>query len=105
VSGNGRAADSPSVGQFSGQSCQSLTKHGAQPVHNVPAFYEVIDSRELACRWAVPESWIREQTRSRTANPVPCVRLGRYVRYEWLSPELDKWWAKHRANTMKARII
>lgn len=105
MSANGRAADAPSVGQFSGQSGQSLTKHGAQPVHNAPAFYEVIDSRELACRWAVPESWIREQTRNRAANPLPCVRLGRYVRYEWLSPELERWWAKHRNNTMKTRVI
>jgi hypothetical protein len=48
----------------------------------------LIDSRELAKRWCVPESWIRERTRARTTDPIPHVRLGRYVRFDWLSPEL-----------------
>lgn len=33
-----------------------------------------IDSRELAARWAVPETWIREQ-----------------VRFRWRRPELKGW--------------
>lgn len=32
-----------------------------QPVSNG---YEVIDATELAMRWSLPESWIREQTRT-----------------------------------------
>ena len=53
--------------------------------------YEVIDSAELAKRWSLPESWIREQTRSRAADPLPCVRFGKYVRFAWGSPELAEW--------------
>lgn len=58
--------------------------------------YEVVDAIELARRWRVPVSWIREQTRGRAADPLPCVRLGRYVRFEWRSPKLIEWWASHR---------
>jgi len=58
--------------------------------------YEVIDSAELAKRWSLPESWVREQTRYRATDPIPCVRAGRYVRFEWGSPKLLAWWAKRR---------
>lgn len=58
--------------------------------------YEVIDAMELARRWRVPVTWIREQTRQRATAPLPCVRLGRYVRFEWGSPQLSEWWQKRR---------
>ena len=58
--------------------------------------YEVIDSQELAKRWGIPTSWVREQTRSRATDPLPHVRLGRYVRFEWGSPALIKWWDRRR---------
>ena len=61
--------------------------------------YEVLDSAELARRWSVPVTWIREQTRSRCSDPLPCVRLGKYVRFEWLSPALMKWWAARRTHS------
>ena len=48
----------------------------------------------------VPESWIREQTRSRSVDPIPHVRLGRYVRFEWNSPELLQWWSRRRASEL-----
>ena len=59
---------------------------------------EVIDSAELAARWRVPESWIRNRTRARTPRDerIPCIRLGRYVRFEWGSPQLAGWLEKKR---------
>ena len=59
---------------------------------------EVIDSAELAARWRVPESWIRNHTRARTpaTERIPCIRLGRYVRFEWGSPRLEAWLARKR---------
>lgn len=53
--------------------------------------YEYIDSPALAARWALPESWIRDQVRSRSTDPIPHVRFGKYVRFRWGSPELDAW--------------
>jgi hypothetical protein len=77
--------------------------------------YKFIDSRELAARWAVPEtelidsaqlaarlrvpeSWVRNHTRGRTprAERIPCLRLGKYVRFEWGSPRLTEWLEKKR---------
>lgn len=59
---------------------------------------ELIDSAELAARWRVPASWIRNRTRSRTPREerIPCLRLGRYVRFEWGSVPLSEWLAKKR---------
>jgi len=58
--------------------------------------YEVIASKELGRRWAVPETWIRNNVRRRVTNPIPHVRLGKYVRFEWNSPELNSWWNKQK---------
>jgi hypothetical protein len=61
--------------------------------------FEVIDCTELARRWKVPASWIRARSnpaRTPAEARIPCVRLGRYVRYEWGSPQLEAWFAKQR---------
>lgn len=49
---------------------------------------EFIDSNELASKWTLPQSWIREQVRPRAAEPLPYFRLGKYVRFRWGRPEL-----------------
>ena len=56
-----------------------------------PQIYEFVDSKELALRWTLPESWIREQVRARSADPLPHIRFGKYVRFRWGSPELEAW--------------
>jgi hypothetical protein len=53
--------------------------------------YEFINSGGLASRWCLPESWIREQVRTRSLDPIPHVRFGKYVRFRWGSPELEQW--------------
>lgn len=58
--------------------------------------YEVIDSEELAKRWNLPETWLRDGVRNRTSDRIPHLKLGRYVRFEWGSPELEDWWVRHR---------
>ena len=75
-------------------------------VKEVPAYkpnevYEIIDSRELARRWRLPESWVRNHVRpaylSRNGRePIPHLKLGAYVRFEWNSPALNTWFAKGR---------
>jgi excisionase family DNA binding protein len=51
---------------------------------------------ELAARLRVGESWIREKTRERARvrdkDPLPVVRLGKYVRFNWA--EIEKWLAR-----------
>jgi len=53
--------------------------------------YEFIDSRELARRLTVPPSWIRDQVRARSEDPLLHVNLGKYVRFLWGSPALELW--------------
>jgi hypothetical protein len=57
----------------------------------IPPQYEFIDSKTLAGRWCLPESWVREQVRSRSTDPLPHTRFGKYVRFRWGSPELEGW--------------
>ena len=56
----------------------------------------IIDSAEMAKRLNLPESWVRDQVRSRAEDPIPCLRFGRYVRFEWGHPELAKWLERRR---------
>src|SRR5712691_13382497 len=58
--------------------------------------YKILDSKQLAERLGVPESWIRNQTRRNCPDPIPHIKLGRYVRYEWPSNRLYLWWSRHR---------
>ncbi len=74
------------------QQPQAASRHGPRNGHSAPlGTYEFIDSRELASRWGVPVSWVREQVRSRARDPLPHVNLGKYVRFLWGSPELEDW--------------
>jgi len=56
-----------------------------------PEFFEIIDCPTLAKRLCVPTTWIRDQVRSRVPDPIPHLRLGKYVRFRWGSPELQQW--------------
>jgi excisionase family DNA binding protein len=44
----------------------------------------LLDAVELADRLGVPASWVRESARS---GAIPCVRLGRYVRFDLADAE------------------
>ena len=56
-----------------------------------PAMGVLLTPAELAARLAVGESWarekIREDARVRDRDPLPCVRLGKYVRFSWAAVE------------------
>ena len=60
-------------------------------LQQISTVYEFINCKQLAVRWNVPETWIRERVRTRSEDPLPHVRFGKYVRFRWLSPELEQW--------------
>lgn len=64
---------------------------------------EIIGAEELAKRWKVPETWVRSQTRARTvtAEQIPHLRFGRYLRFEWGSPALEEWLMAHRKGAQR----
>jgi len=70
---------------------------------DLPQQYEFINSEELALRWNLPESWVREQVRSRSTDPIPHIRFGKYVRFRWGSPELEDW-AERRIVSTSNRV-
>jgi hypothetical protein len=69
-----------------------------------PKRYEFIDSKDLALRWNLPESWVREQVRTRSADPLPHIRFGKYVRFRWGSSELEDW-AERRIVSSSNRVV
>jgi len=67
---------------------------GEQLGSKTPPHFELLTPAELAERLKVPVTWVRERTRSRElegGDVIPHLRLGRYVRYQWGSPELEGW--------------
>lgn len=56
----------------------------------------LLTSQQLAERLAVPPSWVREKTRQRARvrdeDPLPVIRLGKYVRFHW--PSVQAWLAR-----------
>ena len=59
--------------------------------------YEIIDATELAKRWKVPVSWVKDYVRTRATDRIPHLHFGRYVRFEWQHPALIAWLERHRS--------
>jgi len=73
----------------------------AQPAAERPADIGAVllTPGELAAKLNVPPSWIREKTRARgrtrDKDPLPVVRLGKYVRFRW--NDIETWLARQGA--------
>lgn len=54
---------------------------------------DILTPEELAERLKVSKSWVFEQTRNRAkirnAHPLPCIRLGKYLRFSW--SQVSEW--------------
>jgi hypothetical protein len=61
---------------------------------NVPT---LVTLKELAERWHLPVSWLKENCRTRVSDPLPVFRLGRYVRLNPDDPALLAWLARRKA--------
>jgi|SRR5215472_165487 len=89
-----RSVKSTSSASDLSEATQSECPGSSAPSHNnaeLMTTYEFIDSRELARRLAVPVSWVRDQVRARSRDPLPHINLGKYVRFLWGSPDLEEW--------------
>jgi hypothetical protein len=69
----------------------SIADAPLQPGKLDPA--HILRPEQLGERLKVPVSWVYENTRSRAgrrnADPLPCIRMGKYLRFYW--PEVEKW--------------
>jgi hypothetical protein len=63
---------------------------GANPVLQPD---DLLTPEELATRLKVSKSWVFEQTRQRSKirnkSPLPCIRLGKYLRFSWA--QVSQW--------------
>jgi excisionase family DNA binding protein len=50
---------------------------------------QILTLSELAERLKVSERWVYEKCRHRCQNPLPTIRIGRYLRFDWL--EVSAW--------------
>jgi hypothetical protein len=59
----------------------------------------LLTAEQLAERLCVPSTWVREKTRERARvrdkDPLPLVRLGKYVRFSW--PAVQAWLTRQGA--------
>jgi predicted DNA-binding transcriptional regulator AlpA len=44
----------------------------------------ILTLEEISARLKVSERWVYEKTRRRCSNPLPCIRIGRFLRFDWL---------------------
>ena len=58
----------------------------------------ILTPDELSERLKVDVSWVYENTRKRAsvrkADPLPSIRMGKYLRFYW--PEIEKWLQRHQ---------
>jgi hypothetical protein len=67
--------------------------------------YTMLDAKQLAEKWSLPESWIRNQTRKSCLDPIPHVKVGKYVRFEWPGRKLYLWWTRHRHDGLDGQPV
>ena len=44
---------------------------------------QILTMAEVAIRLKVSKRWVYEKTRDRCRNPLPAIRIGRYLRFDW----------------------
>jgi hypothetical protein len=105
ASGTEPSASAEHPKQFRGQTQDSTNPTGSDHGESGRVTtYEFIDSGELARRLALPPSWIRDQVRARSHDPLPHVNFGKYVRFRWGSPELEDWLARRIVKGNNRRV-
>jgi predicted DNA-binding transcriptional regulator AlpA len=60
----------------------------------------ILTLAELAERLKVSERWIYEKSRKRCQDPLPVIRIGRYLRFHWL--DVSAWMRAHSNNMSTA---
>jgi excisionase family DNA binding protein len=54
---------------------------------------QILTLAEIADRLKVSQRWVYEKTRNRCQNPLPCIRIGRYLRFNW--QDVSEWLLQH----------
>jgi hypothetical protein len=63
-----------------------VSKKNEVPFHQTPIDpSQILTLDELAARLKVSKRWCYEKSRRRSQNPLPTIRIGRYLRFNWIS--------------------
>ena len=63
----------------------------------VPVF---LDFRGLAAKLGTTEEWVRRNVRrTYTRDPIPHLRFGRSIKFDWDSVEMQEWLERRKATT------
>lgn len=60
---------------------------------------QILTLAELAERLKVSERWVYEKSRRRCQNPLPAIRIGRYLRFYWADVSA---WLRKNSNVEQA---
>ena len=70
-----------------------LKKLEPSPQPHIP---KLVDLAALAELWSLPKTWLHHATRTGAADPLPCIRLGKYVRVDLEDPRLAAWLSRRK---------
>ena len=62
----------------------------------------LLTTQELADRLRVPISWVYGQTRKKGKDVIPCLRVGKYVRF--LETEVLQWLKTRNSKTLEKSL-
>lgn len=61
---------------------------------------DFLDFRGLAAKLGTTEQWVRRNVRrTYTRDPIPHLRFGRIIRFDWDSAEMREWLERRKATT------
>ncbi len=61
---------------------------------------DILTPQELAKRLKVKPGWVFEKLRPRQPNPIPVIKMGRFLRFHW--PTVAAWLESQQRNMPKA---
>lgn len=61
----------------------------------------ILTVEELAKRLKVPVSWVYEKQRARYSNPLPTLKIGRYLRFDWA--QVSSW--LQSTSTVRPKVV
>lgn len=64
---------------------------------------QILTLSEVAERLKVSERWVYEKTRNRCPRPLPAIRIGRYLRFDWSA--VSSWLRGHSSNSAQYHPI
>jgi predicted DNA-binding transcriptional regulator AlpA len=62
---------------------------------------DFLTPKELAARLKVKQGWIYEKMRPRQGNPLPVIKMGRFLRFHW--PAVSEWLIAQQRHTPKPK--